>query len=685
MYRKIVWCYVFVLTLLDITLNTKLSAQGKSHGVTVHDSLIEGITFQEWGGPGAVAAGALQLSPPALHFGRAALAAAHALTVTLTNTANTTMHLASVAGTTPDFHASFFDSKTLPPQANTSFTVVYLGRREGPVSAHIYIHTSLGVHKYPVSAEGVASQWGVWPLLGVRVPLNASVEPLLTLHNPTDHTIQVSEVYSSGAWLGLELPGGGARAPRELWAVPARSSRPLVRLRLAPGAAAAPLTAYVRIKGNMTGGGLLVCVTARSVPPGEHLSPLQLRLRTRGSLDPPDVFDIEAGNSAGTPAPLAGGVWAPRCGPAPPAPPPPPADRAPTHNGQSDKGMANGNGAAADGVRVTLLRASLEPHQALARAAHLTFDYAALWGAAAAGGAGAAGAWCAGWLRLGRAALPYSVRLLPGTLRLDPPALHFVTAARAETLELRVHNDFPAPVLVTGAALSEGAELVELTSLTPLALAPGAGGVVARVRLRGGLAPAAQLSAHVSLRSNVTDYEVPLYVYSGQLQIEWDWPNSEDGELRLGLVGTSSTRRVAATVRNPAPAPLCITDVALDLPGASLALAPCGPLRAPPPGHACRCVAARGALGALLTVVAPARAGALRGALALRAEGAGGAVSRGAGAGGGAGPRGRAAAGAAARGALRVGAGAARAGLQHGAAHARHRRGAAAHRPCALL
>ncbi|KAF9814447.1 hypothetical protein SFRURICE_000174 [Spodoptera frugiperda] len=81
----------------------------------------------EGGGAGAgrggraVAAGALQLSPPALDFGRAALATAHALTVTLTNTANTTMHLASVAGTTPDFHASFFESKvystiTLAPQ-----------------------------------------------------------------------------------------------------------------------------------------------------------------------------------------------------------------------------------------------------------------------------------------------------------------------------------------------------------------------------------------------------------------------------------------------------------------------------------------------------------------------------------------------------------------------------------------
>lgn len=43
--------------------------------------------------------------------------------------------------------------QTLAPQANTTFSVVYLGRREGPVSAHLYIHTSLGVYKYPVSIQ----------------------------------------------------------------------------------------------------------------------------------------------------------------------------------------------------------------------------------------------------------------------------------------------------------------------------------------------------------------------------------------------------------------------------------------------------------------------------------------------------------------------------------------------------
>lgn len=65
--------------------------------------------------------------------------------------------------------------------------------------------------------------------------------------------MQVSEVYSSGAWLGLQLPDGGESAPRRVWALPPRASRPLVRLRLTPPRADLPahhhpLTAYIRIK-----------------------------------------------------------------------------------------------------------------------------------------------------------------------------------------------------------------------------------------------------------------------------------------------------------------------------------------------------------------------------------------------------------------------------------------------------
>lgn len=77
-----------------------------------------GAAGAEGGGGRALPAGALRAWPPALALGRAALGAARAATVTLTNTANATMHLASVAGTTPDFHASFFDSKVIPPKTD---------------------------------------------------------------------------------------------------------------------------------------------------------------------------------------------------------------------------------------------------------------------------------------------------------------------------------------------------------------------------------------------------------------------------------------------------------------------------------------------------------------------------------------------------------------------------------------
>ncbi|CAB3242148.1 unnamed protein product [Arctia plantaginis] len=666
MYRKIVWCYVFILTLLDISLNTKLSAQGKSHGVTVHDSLIEGITFQEWGkesveegagrsgGPGAgraVSAGALSLSPPSLEFGRAALAAAHALTVTLTNTANTTMHLASVAGTTPDFHASFFESKTLPPQANTTFSVVYLGRREGPVSAHLYIHTSLGVHKYPVSAVGVASEWGVWPLVGVRVPLNATVEPLLTMHNPTDQTIQVSEVYSSGSWLGLQLPDGGAAAPRAAWTLAPGATRALVRLRLAPHhhtqqphhshhAHPVPLTAYIRIKANITGGGLVVCVEARSAAPGEFASPLQLRLRTRGSRDPADLLDISLGNSGSSGVSLEAGVWAARCAPAPPAPPPPPPlAHAASHNGET-KGTANGNGVKSEGVYVSLTRSYLEPHQQLTHAAQLTLDYAKMWAGYGGpeGAAGRDGAWCGGWVSLGRAAVPYSVRVLPGTMLLTPDALHFVTSNREEALssrEVRVRNEFPVPIHISSIDFEPDVEqYFEVESSAGQTVPEGASGVVARVRLRSA-ALDAPLRTKLVLRTNLSDYTLPLLVYSGRLDIEWEWPNSADGTLRLGTLGASSTRRVSAALVNRGVTPLCVLELGVALPGAQLGLHNCAEAVVAEPAPdplSCRCVAAGSRAWMRLTVVAPARAGALSGHVQLRASppGAPGAPSPGA-------------------------------------------------------
>lgn len=60
-----------------------------------------------------------------------------------------------------------------------------------------------------------------------------------------------------------------------------------------------------------------------------------------------------------------------------------------------------------------------------------------------------------------------------------------------------------------------------------------------------------------------------------------------DGVLRLGALGTSSTRRVEALLHNDAPATLCVHELSTDLAGATLALQACAHLRDPAPDHAC--------------------------------------------------------------------------------------------------
>lgn len=52
---------------------------------------------------------------------------------------------------------------------------------------------------------------------------------------------------------------------------------------------------------------------------------------------------------------------------------------------------------------------------------------------------------------------------------------------------------------------------------------------------------------------------------------EWEWPGASGARLDLGVLPTSSTRRVRARVRNAGPAPLCVAPHAA-LPGATLAL-----------------------------------------------------------------------------------------------------------------
>ncbi|RWS31127.1 transmembrane protein 131-like isoform X4 [Leptotrombidium deliense] len=162
---------------------------------------------------------------------------------------DTSLQMLSISGNSVHFHCSFFEDKIVHSQSNTSFDVVFLARQEGFVSNTLYIHTSIGSFKYQVSAIGVANPYRLRPLVGAKVPLNSSYSPVIHIYNPHSSTLQLTEMYSTGGGLHLELPTGTNDAPKQLWQIPPFETKAIMKANFL-ARSEKNHTAYIRIKTN---------------------------------------------------------------------------------------------------------------------------------------------------------------------------------------------------------------------------------------------------------------------------------------------------------------------------------------------------------------------------------------------------------------------------------------------------
>ncbi len=141
------------------------------------------------------------------------------------------LHIFSVASESAHFHASFKHT-VLPPRANLSIPVVFLAKVLGPAETSLVIQTNLGGFIYQVSGVGVPNQYAVEPLVGVKVLVQHWYSAPITLYNPTSDTLVVKEVFTSGGFLHLSLPGsvGTPVDNRRLWELTPYQRKQIINL-----------------------------------------------------------------------------------------------------------------------------------------------------------------------------------------------------------------------------------------------------------------------------------------------------------------------------------------------------------------------------------------------------------------------------------------------------------------------
>ncbi|XP_012279930.1 transmembrane protein 131 [Orussus abietinus] len=489
----------------------------------------------------------IQFEPSILDFKERQLGVPHQETVTLYNRDdNKTIHLSSISGNTQHFHSSFFQDKVIPPLGNTTFNVVFLGREEGDIESYLFIHTSDGTLKYQVRGVSVSSPYRLRPVVGVKLPLNASFTPLIYMHNPHPEPMQVIEVYSSGGEFQLELPSGQAEGPRELWEIPPYQTKPVIRLHF-NACTEKNHTAYIRFKVNNSAEVLIVAVEIEvSSGAGLHWggSSGVINLGMGGSLQPPIHYPIALKNSAKKPVKVLNIISTP-------------VSKALQINFEPVVIPGDTDVPIAVGTLIYDWKTGL--------------DLQHFKGKLMIKGVGPGGS-------SQKLAIPWVAEVLQGGLEVNGSIAHYCSPHSSQPRNFSVVNKFKLPLAITNVSLSsEAKSLFEIRNFIPKVLKPGQKTSIFSLSLNKKRENEnIQLESSILIHSNVSMTEVPLLSYDGKVRkIIPGEGETDKGTMNFGTVGSGTENEAIFALENQNPVNIELHGWGVNMPGAVLELMGC--------------------------------------------------------------------------------------------------------------
>ncbi|KAK0097754.1 hypothetical protein PV326_013968 [Microctonus aethiopoides] len=489
----------------------------------------------------------IRFEPSILDFKERQLGVPHQETVTLFNKDNNkTIHLSSISGSTQHFHSSFFQDKVIPPLGNTTFNVVFLGREEGEIDSHLYIHTSDGTLKYQVKGASISSPYRLRPVVGVKLPLNASFTPLIYMHNPHPEAMQVIEVYSSGGEFQLELPSGEAEGPRELWEIPPYQTKPIIRLHF-NAYMEKNHTAYVRFKVNNSAELMVVAVEVE-VGSGAGLhwggSSASINLGMGGSLQPSIHYPIALKNSAKKPVKVLNVISTP-------------VSKALKIEFEPVVIQGDSDNLVTVGTMIYDWKTAL--------------DLQHFKGKLVVKGLGPGGS-------TQKLSIPWVAEVLQGGLEVNATVTHYCSPHSNQPRNFTVINRFKIPLAITNVSLANDAKaLFNIKNFIPRILKPGQKANIFSLHLNNERKnDNIKLESSIFIYSNVSTTEVPLLSYDGKVRkIISGERDGDRGTMNFGTVSSGTENEAIFALENQNPVNIELHGWGVNMPGAVLELMGC--------------------------------------------------------------------------------------------------------------